>query len=124
MASQCFIINFLNRNERTKSKSSRVLRQMVKKCDSLQHVEALCQTDLFMTLVEVLHTGSLVTKGEALWIVQMLTSQPLFHGPILDSPVLNAIIDLLQVEGKVADISMEAFWTLELCCKEVSFYSI
>jgi hypothetical protein len=113
-----FLSKFSEWNNRTKSKSSMMLRQMVKKCDSLKHVEALVETDILMELVEVLHEGSFATKSEAIWIVQSLTNQPLFHDAILDSPVLNAIIDLLQVEGNVSPISMEAFWMLENCCKE------
>ena len=96
-----------------------MLREMVKLCDRARHVDALLEMDIFMELVEVLQGGSFATKREALWLVQILASQPLFHNAMVESPVLKAIVDLLAVEGKVTDISMEAFWTLEMCCKEV-----
>lgn len=65
--------------------------------------------------------GSFPTKSEAMWLIKVLTKQPLLHDALLASPLLGAMVALLQEEGQgAAEVKREAFWALQECCKDVS----
>lgn len=113
-----FLVNFAEWNNRSKSRSSKMFRQMVAKCVTPEHSEALVKSDILMDLVETLLEGSSSTQREAMWIVKILAKQPMLHDAILATPVLIKIVECLS--NGSADIRKDAYWTLEACCQQAN----
>ena len=112
------------RNDRSKARSAKLLKQMVAICSTPPHVKALVESDILLHLNEVLDVddSTIAIRSEAIWLIKVLAKQPMLHDVILQSPVLAALVHLLEDKSAPIELQMEAFWMMEACCKDVSMH--